>query len=150
MSSIIVPLTQRVLQRMYERGQFFQYQPCLKERLINRRRRLVLWATVGTLASAIACSAIAAIACDSGGEKLPNSAPQITIDCDLSNDRRLYVSIGGLEAIPVRQVHAFEIFSFPNDGKLPVDDVHVQLWWETTHGLPTLPHDFPPIIRIGR
>lgn len=135
---------------MLETERSFQRHPKLNEHLVSLRKRLLSWVTIGTLVSATACSAIMVIACDSGGEKLPNSAPQITADCDLPNDRSIYVSIGGLEAIPGRRVHALEIFSFPNDGKLPVDDVHIQVWWETTNGFPSFPQDLPPIIRISR
>jgi hypothetical protein len=114
------------------------------------RRRFVLYVTVGTLVSAMAFSAIAAIACQNEAESLPSSAPQIATTCNLPDDRSLYISVGGLEPIPDRQIHALEIFSFPNDGKLPVDDVHIQIWWETTNGLLSFPQDLPPIIQIGR
>lgn len=113
-------------------------------------RRFGLYATIGTLVPAMAFSAIAAIACQDEIESLPNAAPQISLDCNLPGDRSLHISLGGREPIPDRQIHALEIFSFPGDGELPLDDVHFQIWWETTNGFPSYPRDLPPIIRIGR
>ena len=128
----------------------FQHQTQREGKSVTLRKQLVLYATVGTLVSATAFCAIAAIACESI-EGLPGpSAPEISTQCRLPGGRGLDIAIGGLEPIPGRQIHAFEIFSFPHDGKLPVDDIHVQIWWETTHGLPSFPQDLPPIIRLGR
>lgn len=115
----------------------------------NTLRRVVLWVTIGMLVPTIACSAITAIACEQT-QGLPGSAPEISANCTFPMNRSVHIAIGGLEPIPGRQIRAFEVFSFPNDGSVPLDDVHIQVWWEIANNGFSFPQDLPPIIRIGR
>lgn len=124
-----------------------QYQ--FNENKLSTFRRCVLYITIGMLVPAMAFSAIAAVACQNE-PVLPNAAPEIAATCNLPDKRTLHASIGGLEPIPNRKIQAIEIFSFPNDGELPLDDIHVKIWLETTNGFPSVPEDLRPIIRIGR